>query len=88
MALVGDKSLRSHLLSFSDKSCNDWLFFVGVKEEWTLILDDPAGNSYVQNVYAPDDDPELTIENYERTFEQNDELGLNDMKTEGYEEDS
>ena len=62
--------------------------FVGVKEEWTLILDDPAGNSYVQNVYAPDDDPELTIENYERTFEQNDELGLNDMKTEGYEEDS
>ena len=61
--------------------------FVAAKEEWTLILDDPAGNSYVQNVYAPDD-PELKIENYERTFEQNDDLGLNDMKTEGYEEDS
>ncbi|NXX84910.1 ZPR1 protein, partial [Urocolius indicus] len=50
-----------------------------------LILDDPAGNSYLQNVYAPDEDPELQVERYERTFEQNEELGLNDMKTEGYE---
>lgn len=62
--------------------------FQEVKEPFTLILDDPAGNSYLQNVYAPDDDPELTIDHYERTFEQNDELGLNDMKTEGYEETS
>ena len=53
--------------------------------EFTLILDDPAGNSYMQNVYAPEEDPELTIETYERSFEQNDELGLNDMKVEGYE---
>ncbi|XP_078105276.1 zinc finger protein ZPR1 [Sander vitreus] len=52
-----------------------------------IILDDPAGNSYVQNVYAPDPDPEITIEKYTRTFEQNEDLGLNDMKTEGYQED-
>ncbi|NXE13377.1 ZPR1 protein, partial [Lophotis ruficrista] len=50
-----------------------------------FILDDPAGNSYLQNVYAPEEDPELKVERYERTFEQNEELGLNDMKTEGYE---
>lgn len=50
-----------------------------------LVLDDPAGNSYLQNVYAPDDDPEMEIINYDRTFEQNEELGLNDMKTENYE---
>ena len=61
--------------------------FQAVEEHFTLILDDPAGNSYLQNVYAPDPDPELTIEHYERTFEQNDELGLNDMKVEGYEEE-
>jgi len=59
---------------------------VSAKMEFTLILDDPAGNSYMQNVYAPEEDPELTIETYERSFEQNDELGLNDMKVEGYEE--
>ncbi|XP_072281865.1 zinc finger protein ZPR1 [Pyxicephalus adspersus] len=51
-----------------------------------FILDDPAGNSYLQNVYAPEEDPEMTVEKYERTFEQNEELGLNDMKTDGYEE--
>ncbi|XP_018418241.1 PREDICTED: zinc finger protein ZPR1, partial [Nanorana parkeri] len=52
-----------------------------------LMLDDSAGNSYLQNVYAPEQDPEMTIEKYERSFEQNEDLGLNDMKTEGYEED-
>ncbi|NXB75586.1 ZPR1 protein, partial [Donacobius atricapilla] len=50
-----------------------------------FIMDDPAGNSYLQNVYAPEEDPELSVRRYERTFEQNEELGLNDMKTEGYE---
>ncbi|KAG0313656.1 nucleolar zinc-finger protein, partial [Podila horticola] len=52
----------------------------------TLILDDPLGNSYLQNLYAPEPDPAMTIEEYERTFEQNETLGLNDMRLEGYEE--
>ncbi|KAI5943269.1 zinc finger protein ZPR1 isoform X1 [Manis javanica] len=52
-----------------------------------FIMNDPAGNSYLQNVYAPEDDPEMKVERYERTFDQNEELGLNDMKTEGYETD-
>ncbi|XP_006890869.1 PREDICTED: zinc finger protein ZPR1 [Elephantulus edwardii] len=50
-----------------------------------FIMDDPAGNSYLQNVYAPEEDPEMKVERYKRTFDQNEELGLNDMKTEGYE---
>eukprot|EP00064_Thunnus_orientalis_P011248 superscaffoldBa00001606_g11278 len=52
-----------------------------------IILDDPAGNSYLQNVYAPEPDPEMTVEKYTRSVEQNDDLGLNDMKTEGYQEE-
>ncbi|KAG8522192.1 Zinc finger protein ZPR1 [Galemys pyrenaicus] len=40
-----------------------------------------------QNIYAPEDDPEMKMERYERTFDQNEDLGLNDMKTEGYETD-
>lgn len=51
----------------------------------TLILDDPAGNSYVQAL--TDDgslDERLTIERYTRSFDQNEELGLNDIKTENY----
>ncbi|KAM6157665.1 zinc finger protein ZPR1 isoform 1-T1 [Rhynchocyon petersi] len=50
-----------------------------------FIMDDPAGNSYLQNVFAPEEDPEMKVERYKRTFDQNEELGLNDMKTEGYE---
>lgn len=53
-----------------------------------MILDDPLANSYLQNLYAPDPDPNMTIESYERTWDQNEELGLNDMKVENYEEDA
>uniref|UniRef100_H3CDN4 Zinc finger protein ZPR1 n=1 Tax=Tetraodon nigroviridis TaxID=99883 RepID=H3CDN4_TETNG len=49
-----------------------------------LVLDDPAGNSYLQNVYAPEPDPEMSVEKYTRSFQQNEDLGLNDMKTEDY----
>lgn len=51
----------------------------------TIIMNDPAGNSYVQAL--TDDgslDDRLTIERYVRSFDQNEELGLNDMKTENY----
>lgn len=53
---------------------------------FTLILDDPVSNSYLQNLYAPDPDPNMTIREYERSDEQNEELGINDMVLEGYEE--
>ena len=52
-----------------------------------IVLDDPAGNSYLQNVYAPESDPEMEVVYYVRTFEHNEELGLNDMKLENYSED-
>ncbi|KDR71855.1 hypothetical protein GALMADRAFT_253634 [Galerina marginata CBS 339.88] len=69
-------------------------FLKGLKEvknaerPFTIILDDPLANSYIQNLYAPDPDPNMTIELYDRSFEEDEELGLNDIKVEGYEEDS
>ena len=51
-----------------------------------MILDDPVGNSYIQSL--EDDDPQLKVEEYERTWEQNEAFGLNDVKTEGYENDN
>ncbi|KAI8638105.1 ZPR1 zinc-finger domain-containing protein [Parasitella parasitica] len=51
----------------------------------TLIIDDPLANSYLQNLYAPDPDPEMTIEEYERDWETNEDLGLNDMKLDNYQ---
>lgn len=53
----------------------------------TFIIDDPSGNSYLQNVYAPEDDPNMKVEVYERSFDDNEILGLNDMRTENYNED-
>lgn len=55
--------------------------------EFTLILDDANNNSFIQNFLAPKPDPYLTEVEYERTFEQNEELGLNDMNTENYQQD-
>ncbi|XP_058799910.1 zinc finger protein ZPR1 [Phymastichus coffea] len=50
----------------------------------TLILDDPAGNSYVQTLSDIGTDAGLTITKYNRSFEQNEELGINDMRVENY----
>ncbi|KAB0804167.1 hypothetical protein PPYR_01137 [Photinus pyralis] len=54
------------------------------KKTVTLVLDDPAGNSYVQSLSDVGEDDCLRITKYERNFDQNEELGLNDMKTENY----
>lgn len=52
------------------------------KVKFTVIMEDPLAASYIQNVYAPDVDPNMKIEDYERTPEQNEELGLTHMKVE------
>jgi len=56
------------------------------KVPFTIILDDPVGNSFIQNPNAPEPDPNLTVEEYERTWQQDEDLGLHDMKTEDYNE--
>uniref|UniRef100_F1L0M8 Zinc finger protein ZPR1 n=1 Tax=Ascaris suum TaxID=6253 RepID=F1L0M8_ASCSU len=59
---------------------------LSLKKKAHLVLDDPAGNSYIQSLAAPLDDSRLEKIFYRRSFEQNDELGLNDMRTENYGE--
>jgi len=75
-----------------DSETSDKLIKVGqridgmlkLEEEFTLILDDMNNNSYILSLCAPDPDPQITEFEYERTFDQNEELGLNDMNTENY----
>lgn len=55
-----------------------------LKEKFTLILRDPLSNSFVQNPYFPNPDPRCTTKEYERSFDENEFLGLNDIKTENY----
>jgi len=57
------------------------------KQPFTLVLEDPMASSYVQSLTAPDPDPQIDVLDYERTEEEEEDLGLKDMKTEGYEQD-
>lgn len=50
--------------------------------EFTLVLDDPLSNCYIYSQLYPELDEQITVEEYERSHEQNEWLGINDMKTE------
>ena len=56
--------------------------------KFTIILEDPLASSYVQSFTAPEPDPQIKAEDYDRTEEEEESLGLRDIKTEGYEEDN
>ncbi len=78
--------------------------YKNMEEPFTIIIDDPLDNSFVQNCYYPNEDKRMvyihyftlffyfnkkilinkTVEMYDRTYDQNEEFGLNDMKTENY----
>lgn len=65
-------------------------FFDGLGEaikgerKFTVVLKDPLASSYVQNLCSPGEDPQIEMEEYERTKEEEEDLGLLDMQTEGY----
>lgn len=50
-----------------------------VSEPYQIILDDPLANSFIQNIYAPDPDPNMQVEEYTRTWQQDEKLGLHHM---------
>ncbi|CAL1352629.1 unnamed protein product [Linum trigynum] len=90
---ISESLERVHGFTFGDSleesRKNKWLDFrsrliklLNLEKPWTLILDDALANSFIAP--ATDDikeDQQLTFEEYERSFEQNEELGLNDLDT-------
>jgi zinc finger protein len=61
------------------------------EREFTIILADPLASSYVQSLNDEDmsqPDEQMTVEEYDRTEEEEEDLGLLDMKTENYAEDA
>jgi zinc finger protein len=91
---VGDESGSGGDSLPSDAKKNWRKFFDGIdagikgERKFTVILTDPLASSYVQNLCSPEDDPQITSEEYERTEEEEEDLGLTDMRTEGYENDA
>lgn len=60
---------------------------IALEKPFTFILEDPLSNTYIQNPRAhlpppENEDPKLLREEYFRTFEEDEELGLHDMHTE------
>ncbi|KAL7074211.1 hypothetical protein ACQ4LE_006484 [Meloidogyne hapla] len=82
---VGDSSTEEEKSKFKEliERMNK---FAKMEEECTIVLDDPSGNSYLQSLTAPLNDERLSKEFYTRTFDQDDDLGLNDMRVENYED--
>lgn len=56
--------------------------------EFTVVLEDPLASSYIQSLTAPEPDAQITMEEYERTEEEEENLGLRDINTENYAEDA
>lgn len=54
---------------------------------FTFIIKDLQDNSFLQNPYHPEVDPNVEVCVYERTEEDDDFLGIDKMKTEDYEND-
>ena len=56
---------------------------ITVEKPYTVIMEDPLADSYCQNfdVPGPGQDPQIQEEDYDRTEEDEDYLGLADMKT-------
>ena len=73
---IGDSSTNTKYLEFLT-SINELKEFK--RGPFTIIMDDAISNCFIYNPNAPEADPQIEIKVYERTEEQNDELGINDM---------
>ncbi|KAI9679512.1 MAG: nucleolar zinc-finger protein [Caeruleum heppii] len=55
---------------------------IRAEKKFTVVLEDPLASSYVQNLCAPEPDAQIVTEEYERTQEDDEDLGLNDINVE------
>lgn len=81
----GDSNEASCLDAFCEKINK----LAKIESPFTLIMDDPLSNSFIfpsSESAVLNEDKNLIKEEYERTWEQNEELGINDMKVENYGE--
>ena len=64
---------------------------MGEKLPFTIIVDDPSGNSFIENPIAPEKDKYLSLEHYQRTPTQDLLIGLQpseDARKDGYIDDN
>lgn len=68
-----DPALAQQLEQFVSKLDDLKKFKLGPFE---IVLDDPSGDSFIENPFEPRRDPNMTISFYKRSKEQNEALGI------------
>jgi zinc finger protein len=80
------KDTKTNFVAFMD---NLMCMSQGKILPFTLILRDPLGNSFVSaplgTFLPPESDENLTIKDFVRSFEENEDYGLNDINTKDFE---
>jgi zinc finger protein len=86
-----EQELRSAADSMQSDKKRTWEEFFATlgeaidgKRPFTVVIEDPLASSYVQSYTAPKPDPQIQVEEYERTAEEEEDLGLKDINTEDY----
>jgi len=60
----------------------------GKQFPFTFVLTDPLGNSFIGGTFDNFlEDPQIQCEEYERSFDENEHLGLNDINVDNYSEE-
>jgi zinc finger protein len=77
---TSEKEIWAHFFKRLDAAIKGEMKFV-------IKLEDPLANSYVQSLNDSGSDLQLYVEEYVRTEEEAEDLGLKDMKTEEYDVD-
>lgn len=87
---TGDSSSKE-MNQLYDNHLNLLKNLLNVEESFTFILDDPSGNSFIEGRVDgttncdPNTDPNIIIENYQRTSTHDSILGIDTMCTENYD---
>merc|ERR1719410_1909584 len=79
-ALEQDQPVRRHLDPDGAEQIDKFVARIQdtlrLAEPFTLEIDDPTGNSFIENPHAPAADPGREVNNYQRSDKQNHQLGL------------
>lgn len=58
------------------------------ERDFTFILDDPLDNSFIYSEHGYDNDERIQCEIYQRSYQQNEEFGLNDINVDNYDDNN
>ena len=88
-SIKGGDSMTDDTKTKWDKFFEDLERCLNNEIEYQVILEDPMAKSYVQSMgEGGKEDPQLEVEQYDRSWEEDEDMGLHDMQTEEYADEN